>query len=219
MPDINDVKEIAKNLLADNKWLWERTLRIAANAEIISQTDEVNRSNIPTERFSLLAAAYFCDTGFIRFTANDKAKDITLSEVNVTDLRKFSASIAAQELDETAAAGKIEKISNIITASSTKKTTITEAKILSDARGLEDMGAVGIYNEFRKNVIKGQDIGDALISWNKKIEYGYWESRLSGSFNYTTVAEIAKRRFKAAEIFMNQLATEKRNRDVKELLL
>ena len=89
--------------------------------------------------------------------------------------------------------------------------------ILSDARNLDDMGVVGIFSEFRRNVIEGKGVCDALQIWKRKVDYRYWQARLKESFRFEQVRKVAEQRLSAAECFMNQLKAEAEARDVERL--
>ena len=96
---------------------------------------------------------------------------------------------------------------------------MTESMILSDARNLEDMGAVGLFHELRRYVIHGKSISDILESWKRKIDYGYWQARLKESFRFEPVRQLAEERFAAAVYFMNQLTVENGAHDLEKRLL
>ena len=96
---------------------------------------------------------------------------------------------------------------------------MTEAKILSDARNLDDMGAVGIFSEFRRFVCNGKGVADVLESWKRKVDYRYWQARLKESFRFETVRKLAVQRFAATEYFMTQLKMENNAQDLEDLLL
>ncbi len=221
MSDIGLVKQIAEDTISgSSKWLWDRCRRIVRNCDLICHLDEVTQANLPIERFCLSAAAYFSDAGFIRFAeSGEMGSEVVLSEVNVHDLRKFSTQIVSDKLAGTEVESKIDKINKIIIASSTTNSKLTEAKILSDGRGLDDMGAVGVFNEFRKYAFHGDGAGESLIGWKRRIDYRYWQARLDESFSFESVAKIARRRFDAAETFMNQLSDENSGRDIEEIIL
>lgn len=221
MSDIEFVKQLAQETLAgSSKWLWDRSRRIVRNCEFICRLDEIVEANLPIERLCLTAAAYFCDAGFIRFAESGQCENgVILSELNVVDLRKFSTQIVTEIFTETEIEGKIDKINKIIIESGTINSKLSEARILSDGRGLEDMGAVGVFNEFRKYAFHGDGPGESLVGWKRRIEYRYWQSRLDESFSFESVKKIAKRRFKMAESFMNQLADESFGRDIEEMIL
>jgi hypothetical protein len=181
---------------------------------------ELLDKSVPVDRFCLIAATYFADAGFARWAdAEDTSSRLVLSDVSQTDLRDFSTQIVTDRLSGALAGPKIEKIDKIIVESSNRFTEMIEAMILSDARNLEDMGAVGLYHEFRKYVIHGKGVAEVLDSWKRKIDYRYWQARLKESFRFESVRKLAERRFSAAEFFMNQLQVEHSARDLEELLL
>lgn len=221
MSDIGFLKQIAEDTISGcSKWLWDRSRRIVRNCELISQLGEITEANLPIERFCLTAAAYFSEAGFIRFSESGQCPNgVILSDLNVNDLRKFSTQVVTEVLSETEIESKIDKINKIIIESGTINSKLAEARILSDGRGLEDMGAMGIFNEFRKYAFHGDGPGESLVGWKRKVEYRYWQARLDESFSFESVKKIAKRRFTAAETFMNQLADENKGRDIEEMVL
>ena len=90
--------------------------------------------------------------------------------------------------------------------------------VLSDGRGLEDLGAAGLLGGLRGQLIDGKSVSSMLESWKRKIEYGYWQARLKESFRFSAVRQIAEWRFAAVEQFMNQLATENTAVDMEKQL-
>lgn len=81
------------------------------------------------------------------------------------------------------------------------------------------MGAVGVFNEFRRNVIRGKGVSDVMESWKRKVDYRYWQARLKESFRFETVRKIAVQRFAATEYIMNQLKIENAAQDLEDVLL
>jgi hypothetical protein len=227
MSEMDVIRQIAEEVMkiptlagVNDNWLWDRTMRILRNAEHICRMPELAEHSVPTDRFCLIAAAYFADAGFARWAdAEDTSSRLVLSDVSQTDLRDFSTQIVNDRLTGAVAGPKIEKINKIIVESANRFTEMVEAMILSDARNLEDMGAVGLYHEFRKYGIHGKGIAEVLDSWKRKIDYRYWQARLKESFRFESTRKLAEQRFSAAEYFMNQLQVEHTARDLEELLL
>jgi len=227
MSEIDVIREIARQVLTvptltgqiDN-WLWDRTQRLLRNIEHICRLPELVEANLPIDRFNLITATYFSDSGFARYAdTEDTAARLVLADVSNDDLRDFSTQIVSDKLIGAVEGPKIDKINKIIIESGNRFTNMTEAMILSDARNLDDMGAVGIFNEFRRYVIHGKGASDALDSWKRKIDYRYWQARLKESFRFESVRNLAERRFSAAEYFMNQLAVENAARDLEEVII
>ena len=227
MSEIDVIREVARQVLmvptltgTPDNWLWDRAQRIVRNAEHICRLPELVKQDLAVDRFCLIGAAYFSDTGFARYSdAEDASSRMVLADVTPTDLLDFSTQVVTDKLAGSLAGPKIDKINKIILEAGDRNSTMTEAMILSDARNLDDMCAIGIFNEFRRYVVHGKGASDALESWRRKLDYRYWEARLKESFRFETVRKIAEQRFSATEYFMNQLSVENSARDLEELLV
>lgn len=227
MTEIEEIRKIAQEVLAvqsvtgmrDN-WLWDRTQRVVRNVEYICRMSEISESNLAIDRFCLICAAYFSDAGFLHYAnSEDITSRVVLADLNVIDLRDFSAQIVGDYLCEVLPEAKIEKVCKIIIESSNKLAEMIEANILSDGRSLDDMGAVGIFNEFRRYIAHGKGVTDAINSWQRKVDYRYWEARLKEGFRFESVRKIADRRFHSAEYFMKQLSMENSGKDLEEVVM
>jgi hypothetical protein len=227
MSEMDVVKEIAQQVLvvstlsgANDNWLWDRTQRVLRNVEHICRLPEISKKNLPLDNFCLTAAAYFSDTGFARYAdAEDTASRLVLADVSSDDLRDFSTQIVTDKLAGALAGQKIDKINKIIAESGNRFTNMPEAMILSDARNLDDMGAVGVFNEFRRYVTHGKGVADVLQTWKRKLDYQYFQARLKESFRFEAVRKLAEQRYAAVEYFMNQLKTENAAADIEELIM
>ncbi|MCK5001362.1 MAG: hypothetical protein KAS23_17580 [Anaerohalosphaera sp.] len=227
MSEIDIIREVAEQVLkvptlagTKDSYLWDRAQRLVRNVEHICRLPELAQSNRPIDRFALTSAAYFSDAGFAHYVdAEDKTARVVLADVSVSDLRDFSAQVVTDKLLSLIAGPKIDKINRIMQESSDKQSKLTEAMILSDARNLDDMGAIGIFNEFRRYVVHGKGASDAIDSWRRKVDYRYWEARLKESFRFEVVARIAEQRFEAAEFFMNHLMIENSAKDLEDVVI
>ena len=227
MSELDVIRQIAQQVLKvptltgiQDHWLWDRTLRILRNVEHICRMPELNEQAAAIDRFCLIAATYFADSGFAHFTdAEDMSARLVLADISQSDLCDFSTQVVSDRLSGALAGPRIDKINKIIVESSNRFTEMTEAMILSDARNLDDMGAVGLFHEFRRYVIHGKGVSDVMENWKRKIDYRYWQARLKESFRFETPRRLAEQRFSAAEYFMNQLSVENAAKDLEELLL
>ena len=204
MSQMDTVKQIAQNALSvatltgtKDNWLWDRTQRVLKNVEHICSLPELTEKNLPIDKFCLTAAACFFESG-LTHSADAEADGI----------RNSSTQIVADKLAKVLPEHKIEKINKIITESGNRLTNIPEAMILSDAANLDDMGAVGLFNEFRKYAAIGKGVDDILKNWKRKLDYQYFQARLKESFRFKSVGKLAQERHIAAENFMNQLQAE-----------
>ena len=227
MAQVDTIKEIAQKTLLfptgsgmRNNWLWDRTQRIVGNVEIVCRMPEVAGANMAVDKFCLTAAAYFADAGFMNYIGIETIEaGLVLADINTNDLREFSTQIVSERLDGILDQSKLNKINRIISESNDRFSEMNEAMILSDARNLEDIGIIGIFNEFCACGVHGKGVCDVLESWKKKVDYRYWEARLKESFSFDSVRKVAVRRFAQAEELMNHLAVENSAKDIKEVTL
>lgn len=227
MPEIDTVRKIAQQVLtastdsaSKDNWIWDRTCRILRNLEHICRQPELARQALSIDHFCLQAAACFAESGVtLNLARKNTPAQVLSSEVSLPDLCSSSIQVVSERLSGLLHDKQIDKINKIITESCNRLTNMTEAMVLSDARNLEDMGAIGLLHEFRRNILQGKCISDILESWKCKIEYGYWQARLKESFRFDVTRNIAQQRFKTAEHFMVLLAGEHTARDLNEHLM
>jgi len=200
-----------------NSWLWDRTLRILQNIEYICRLPELANQAIGIDRPCLFAAAYFAESGLRHLS--EGRKTLGANGAGDAELCEISTQIASEKLAAVTTEARIDKINRIIAESFSRMTGMTEAMILSDARGLEDLGTTGLLGGLHKDFVNGKGISESLESWKRKIEYGYWQVRLAESFRFEAVRRTAEQRFESAEQFMNQLAIENTAGDLKETLV
>ena len=225
MADLGVIKEIAEQVLSvptlkgtPDRYLIDRGSRVLRHCGNISRLKDVQCFQVDHE--CLNVAALFRDAGFARYAnQEDKVARMVLADLTDEDLRDFSTQLVQEKLGEILNPRQMERVCSIIIESGRRETVLIEAMILADARNLDDMGAVGIFNEFRRYVVHGRGVSDALASWDRKQQYEYWTARLRESFRFDTVRRLAERRLRVAEQFMANLQQENRAADMEDLLL
>ncbi len=225
MAELDIVRDLAKQALVirtpasehDNS-LWDRAQRLVRNVEHICRLPELGKASMQIDSFCLYAATYFSDAGLAhQLRAKGSGAKLAISDANGNDLLDFSTQIVEEKLKTVVDETRIKRINRIITESCSCSSRRLEAMIFSDARNLDDTGAVGIFNEFRRFVSHGKSTSDALQGWKRKIDYGYWQARLKEDFRFEAVRKLAERRLAAAEYFMKQLKVENTAKDLEEL--
>ena len=201
-----------------NSWLWDRAKRLLRIVSIICDLPELTVPDLPIDRLALNGAVYFCHAALAESEGSKNRKTKDSPEPNRLDSTKISARIAAEKLHGQLSEQKINKISGIILESGNKLTNLNEAKILSDAQNLDDMGIVGIFSLLRNSSLRGKGPLDVLRSWKKKIDYGYFQARLNESFHFESVKGIAEKRFEHTETFMSRLQDECSAKDILETI-
>ncbi len=206
-------KELGNNTGVEN-YIWDKVKRIVANARTISKMPEIAESNINAD--SLRTAAYFCETGIL---GKDRDKGYHLnSKNNSFDYLSVSVDIAQEKLKSKLDSAKLKKVCLIIKECGNNISNVPEAMILSDARNLEDMGAIGLFNQFRTNAFANKSVSDVLKSWKRKLDYMYWEARLQEGFHFESVKKLANERLQQAQYFMDQLKRENTRADIAEFI-
>lgn len=221
MSDIDVVIQIAEKALLVSSalgngscWLWHRAQRVARNVEHIIDLENLLEADIPIDRFSLTAAAYFSDAHLSGKAGKTNEKFL---QTRAETALEVSAQIATVKLSTVLSDTQTVNVGKIIIESGNRFTKMTEAIILSDARNLDDMGAVGISSELGRFLSNGRDISELLNSWRRKVDYRYWDARLKESFHFSSVRLLAQRRFDAVANFMNQLEVEISASDIRDL--
>ena len=215
MAQTDEIKEIARLVLtsavfegrADN-WLWDRTERVANNIKMICDLPELSEANLPVDRFCLNGAGYFFEAGLVKYANSKGVYHEGRSEQDISEVRRMSAWVVSERLAGSVDGKKIEKINRIIVESGERPTKLNEAKILSDAANLEDVGSVGICNLVRQFSQQKKSVSELVTSWKKKADYGYWQARLKESFYFESVRAIANERFAVMGSFMENLEKE-----------
>ncbi len=215
MIDNDEIIEIAKQVLlapafdgqTDN-WLWDTAKRIERNVNAICQSAEIQRANLAIDLFCLKAAVYFFQTGLIRAAGGNSAPYLDPAEIT-----RLSTLVVTEKLSKVVDAKRIQKINDILIQTCEKTTRLNEAKILSDAINLDDIGAVGVFNQARDCTLQKKSIAQLINSYKKKADYGYWQARLAESFHFKTAAKIANKRFAIMTTFMQNLEKESSSLD------
>ncbi|MCK5172624.1 MAG: hypothetical protein KAR47_04485, partial [Planctomycetes bacterium] len=197
MIENDDIIEIAKQVLLSrafdgqtDNWLWDTAERIERNVNSICQSTEIQRANLAIDLFCLKAAVYFYQTGIVQAAGSADALYLDPAE-----LTRLSTLVVTEKLSKVVDTKRIQKINDIMIQACEKNTRLNEAKILSDAINLDDIGSVGIFNQARDCALHKKSIAQLLNNYKKKADYGYWQARLRESFHFASAAKIANKRF------------------------
>ena len=208
MAEIDTIRKAAREIFEAQGpgkagWLWGRAERIVRNIEGICRLSEIAGANLAIDMVCLRAAGFLAE---VSMAGGD--------EENGSE----SARIIAERLAGEVEPGKIDKINRIIAQAMDCHSNMTEAMILSDATGLDDIGVAGIANSLYRNASSGGGIGDAAAGWKRRLDYGYWDARLKESFRFDSVRAIAEQRHNLAKQFVDALELEQSADDIRDIL-
>jgi len=214
MPELEPIIEIARSVLVgrsplgrDDTFLFDHSLRVTRVAERLAACREVRSWRL--DRFALSVAALFHQAATVRLEEERRTSTVyAAATMSAEDVKIYSAELAGDRLRGKVPARQLELVQEIIRRAHDAATDLAEAKVLSDADSLDDIGALGVWRDLRRYVLEGRSVEDAAHAWQRREQYGYWATRVRDAFNLATARRLAESRLGAARAFMQQLARE-----------
>jgi len=222
VPDIEPLIEEARDLLVtssplgrEDRFLFDHSVRVMRVAERLSHCREVRQWRI--DRFALQAAALFHQAATVRLDEERRTSTAyAAATMSAEDVKEYSAELAGDRLAGRVPGRQVSRIQEIIRRAHDAGTDLAEAKLLSDADSLDDIGALGVWRDLRRYILQGQAVDDTVHAWERREQYGYWEARLREAFHLATSRRLAERRLEAARRFKQQLAVEREALDLED---
>jgi len=197
----------------EDRFLFDHSVRVMRVAERLSHCREVKDWRI--DRFALQVAALFHQAATVRLDEERRTSTVyAAATMSAEDVKEYSAELAGDRLRSRVPARQLSRIQEIIRRAHDASIDLAEAKILSDADSLDDIGVLGVWRDIRRYILEGRAVDDTVRAWQRREEYGYWEARLREAFNLQTSRRLAERRLEAARHFKQQLAVEREALDL-----
>jgi len=220
MPELEPIIDIAKGILVghsplgrEDTFLFDHSLRVMKIAERLSDCPEVRQWRI--DRFALSVAALFHQAAVVKLDEERRTSTVyAAATMSAEDVKEYSAELAGDRLARLVPARQLELAQEIIRRAHDATVNIPEARILSDADSLDDVGALGVWRDLRRYVLDGRAVDDAVHAWERREQYGYWSARVRDVFNLETSRRLAESRLAVARAFMKQLAVERDGADI-----
>jgi HD superfamily phosphodiesterase len=199
----------------EDAFLLDHALRTLRNLDVILGFEEVK--TLRADRLCLDAAALFHDAARVRLERERRESAVyAAATFSAEDVRGYSAEVAGDVLKDLLDAKQVEHVQNIIRQYQNRATAVGEAMILSDACNLDDMGALGVWRELRRFALEGRSPAEALTSWRRKLDYGYFPARIQETFRFAETRRWAEARFRRVEAFMSEMIRENEAGDPRE---
>jgi hypothetical protein len=222
MPELEPIIEIARSVLVgrsplgrDDTFLFDHSLRVQAVAERLSRCREARDWRM--DRFALSVAALFHQAATVRLDEERRTSTVyAAATMSAEDIKEYSAELVGDRLHGKLPDRQLELVQEIIRRAHDASADLAESKILSDADSLDDVGALGVWRDLRKYVLEGRAIDEAVRAWERREQYGYWETRVRDVFRLKTAQRLAESRLAAARAFMQQLGHERIATDLAE---
>jgi len=220
MAEIEPIIEIVRSVLVgksplgrEDTFLFDHALRVMHVAERLGRCREVRSWRM--DRFALSVASLFHQAATVRLDEERRTSTVyAAATMSAEDVKGYSAELAGDRLGGKLPARQLELVQDVIRRAHVSGVDLPEAKILSDADSLDDVGALGVWRDLRRYVLEGRDIEEAVRAWQRREEYGYWQARVRDVFNLVTARRLAESRLAAARAFMQQLAREREAADL-----
>lgn len=197
-------------------FLWEHSARVAQSAQRIAALPVV-RAEKPNDNAVVLVGLYH-DAGWAVRCRNG---EIDRSEVLLGPISEGGCELAAALLESSLAglapADVLERAARAIRTLSEREPNPIEAKIVIEARHLQEFGLLMLWPAIRRGVLEGKGVQAVIDTWRRKKEYHFWTARLKDSFRFQPVRELAEQRLKKLEAFMQEIDAEHTNRDLPAL--
>jgi len=220
MPDLDPIIEIARGVLVgrsplgrEDTFLLDHSLRVMRVADRLSLCREAQSWRI--DRFALSVASLFHQAATVRLDEERRTSTVyAAATMSAEDVKQYSAELAGDRLGTRLPARQLELVEEIVRRAHDSDLDLPEARILSDADSLDDIGSLGVWRDLRRYLLEGRGVEDAVRAWQRREQYGYWEARTRDTFYLQTSRRLASKRLAAARAFMQQLARERDTADL-----
>ncbi len=222
MPELEPLIDEARDVLVtetplgrEDRFLFDHSLRVMQVAERLSHCREVRQWRV--DRFALQVAALFHQAATVRLDEERRTSTVyAAATMSAEDIKEYSAELAGDRLRGRVPERQLSRIQEVIRRAHDASIELAEAKLLSDADSLDDIGALGVWRDMRRHILEGRGVDDSVRAWQRREEYGYWEARLREAFNLETSRRLAEQRLAAARQFKQQLAVEREALDLED---
>jgi HD superfamily phosphodiesterase len=172
--------------------------------ELVSALPEL--ASLSIDRAALRAAGLYHDAGWILQVQEGglSAREVLLRPT--TDIqRELAADLLEQRGLPLLAGGSLQRAVKAIRQCNDRRTDLAEAKILSDADNLDQIGPQAIHAMLRKLLAEGRTMAELVAAWMRQEEYHYWQARIKECFHFTGIRELAETRYECMRRCMAEL--------------
>jgi len=197
----------------EDLWLWEHTVRVTRLARMLARLPEIGDER--PDELVVTVAALFHEAGWAIHHRDGQIGPWQILSRPTSDLQRDLAAVALHERAGTLLAPEaLRMAAETIRQCNDRRTALPEAIVLSDATNLDEVGLLSVLRQFRQHQAEGRPLEQLLRTWNRQLEYRYWEARVNECLRLETARRIARERLKGVEQFMATLARDREAADL-----
>lgn len=227
--DLKPVIAAAKDLLtlpsdspAGDRWLWEHAARVAHLTQLLALWPEAREiGGDPPDRTAVTVAALFADAGWAVQVRRGEIKRWEVLNRPTNDFqREYGVGALQDHAGEFLLAETAQTAARAIREWPDRYTKVPEARVLSEAENLDEIGVLYVLRQFRQweYQVDGRPLEQLVASWSQLVEYRFWEARINDCLRWETTRHIARERLRAVEQFMVALARDCEATDLQRVL-
>ena len=217
------VLDVARQLLvmpgegaSGDVWLWEHARRVVHLSGVLALLPEAREiGGDAPDAAGVSLAALFADAGWAVQVKRGEVNHWQVLSRPTNDIQRELGVGALQDCVSTLLPAEVVQIAvRAIRECNDRYSKSPEARVLSEAENLDEIGIMYILRQFRHYQVEGQPLDQLVVTWTRHREYHYWEARINDCLRWERTRHIARARLEAVEQFMNALA---RDRDAADL--
>jgi hypothetical protein len=194
-------------------FLWEHSRRIAQSAVQISTLPEIKADH--PDPAAVVAAALYHDAGWVVRVQDGSAKRIDILGRPAPDThRDQSAWLLEKRLGSILEPRSMELALAAVRTLNDRDIPGIEGRIVTEAENLDEFGVLSLWSAIRRGALEGKGVTAVLETWRRRQEYHFWAARLSDSFRFDAVRQIARQRLNQLEDVMTQIDQQHAGADV-----
>jgi hypothetical protein len=198
----------------EDVFLWEHSERVARNARHIAALPEVGDPG--PDPHALIAAALYHEAGWIeRLRSREIRREELLIRPRSGAHLEEAAMILEHRLSALLPQESLIRAADAIRGLHDHNTASVEARIVAEADTLEQFGLLSLWLTIRRGVVDGKGVQNAIDTWRRRREFGYWRALLNDSFRFPSIRAVAERRLDELERVMAQLERQHDSADLR----
>lgn len=213
MDALTRMRNIAREVLTiedgavRDPWLWEHAGRITQLTQRLADLPEYAPHDV--SRTALQLAGLFGLAGWaVQVREGEFSRWQVLGRPTSGVQREHGAALLQEHAAPLLAPNVIYRATEAIRECSDRKTDLPEARVLSDAENLADMGLIYILRQFRQATAEGRPFDDLVAKWQRQREYHYWDARIKDGLHSEGARQIARDLLAEADHFVIAMAIE-----------